>query len=102
VYTIAQPIVAHEEFILIVSWLTSGVRYRYKLWDAESANVDLPVYNGEAIPVGATYEYWNVEDYPTVGVAAFNMELNILATPTTALNPPIPAYTIYPRSALLP
>lgn len=47
-------------FVLAIRWSSSGVAYRFKLWDDSRAVLYYPVYNGERIGVNAVLEVWSV------------------------------------------
>lgn len=72
-------------FCPCISWIVSGVRLRYKLWEAVDEVLNYPLYAGEVIPVGAIIELWTVNDSSSISLGVqWKPAITLLDVPAEA------------------
>lgn len=78
-YPFNQP---STSFVAVARYVSSGVTYRYKLWNNVGEILPLPLYIGETLPAGTAIEIWTGSTNPAELTQTWRLPLGILENPS--------------------
>lgn len=105
-FPINKPTV-NPDFLLCISWIRSGVLYRFKLWENVGEVFECPLYDGRVIESSFTLEVWTLSGSTTCTLSslyflktsllnvrtqpAISSQVNYLLTGVSNISSPLPA-----------